>query len=194
MLTDRDGESYRYAEKMKCWKFLPTLIPMIRSLDGNNIMPTGEQGMIYVAGPSVFGGYIDPNIESPFDTFDGKNWYKTGDLWYIDADGFLFITGRLKRFVKIAGEMISLPAIESTLLEKYGNPEITTLAIEALEKDGVVTIVAFTTFDVSLSELDDYIHTHGIANLVKIARVEKIDAIPLLGTGKTDYKQLKSMI
>ena len=90
--------------------------------------------------------------------------------------------------------MISLPAIESTLLEKYGNPEITTLAIEALEKDGVVTIVAFTTFDVSLSELDDYIHTHGIANLVKIARVEKIDAIPLLGTGKTDYKALKERI
>ena len=53
---------------------------MILSLDGNNIMPTGEQGMIYVAGPSVFGGYIDPDIENPFDTFDGKNWYKTGDL------------------------------------------------------------------------------------------------------------------
>ena len=90
--------------------------------------------------------------------------------------------------------MISLPAIESTLLEKYGNPELTTLAVEAVEKDGNVTIVVFTTFDVPLSELDDYIHTHGIANLVKIARVEKIEAIPVLGTGKTDYKQLKEMI
>ena len=50
--------------------------------------------------------------------------------------------------MKIAGEMISLPAIESTLLEKYGNPDITTLAIEAREIDGQVTIVAFTTFDV----------------------------------------------
>ena len=43
---------------------------MIRSLDGNNIIPTGEQGMIYVAGPSIFGGYIDPALESPFEQFD----------------------------------------------------------------------------------------------------------------------------
>lgn len=87
-------------------------------------------------------------IESPFEEFDGMKWYKTGDLGYVDSDGFLFITGRLKRFVKIAGEMISLPAIESTLLEKYGNPDITTLAIEARETDGKVIIVAFTTFDI----------------------------------------------
>ena len=90
--------------------------------------------------------------------------------------------------------MISLPFIETILLEKYGNPEITTLAIEALEKDGVVTIVAFTTLSLSVEEINEYIHTHGASNLVKIARVEKIDAIPVLGTGKTDYKQLKGMI
>lgn len=133
-------------------------------------------------------------IESPFEEFDGMRWYKTGDLGYVDIDGFLFITGRLKRFVKIAGEMISLPAIESTLLEKYGNPDITTMAIEARETDGKVTIVAFTTFDVIVDDLNEYIHTHGSSNLVKIARVEKIDMIPVLGTGKTDYKQLKTMI
>ncbi len=112
----------------------------------------------------------------------------------MDVDGFLFITGRLKRFVKIAGEMISLPFIEGILLEKYGDRELTTLAIEAKEENGVVTIVAFTTFDVSLDELNDYIHAHGASNLVKIARIEKLDAIPALGTGKTDYKQLKLKI
>ena len=90
--------------------------------------------------------------------------------------------------------MISLPFIESILLEKYGNPEMTTLALEAKEEDGNVTIVAFTIFDISLEELNAYIHTHGASNLVKIAHIEKIDMIPLLGTGKTDYKQLKSMI
>lgn len=133
-------------------------------------------------------------IESPFEEFDGKKWYRTGDLGYVDADGFLYITGRLKRFVKIAGEMISLPAIETTLLEKYGNPEITTLAIEALENDGKVTIVVFTTFDIALDEINEYIHAHGVSNLVKIARVDRLDMIPVLGTGKTDYKILKSRI
>lgn len=150
--------------------------------------------MIFVSGPSIFNGYIDTSLVSPFEEFNGKKWYKTGDLGYIDTDGFLFITGRLKRFVKIAGEMISLPFIESILLEEYGDPEITTLAIEASEKDGVVTLVAFTTFDISLEDVNAYIHTHGASNLVKIARVEKIAAIPVLGTGKTDYKQLKSLI
>ena len=150
--------------------------------------------MIYVSGPSIFGGYIDPNLESPFEEFDGVSWYKTGDLGYITKDGFLYITGRLKRFVKIAGEMISLPFVENILLEKYGNPEITTLALEAKEENGTVTIVAFTTFETSIDELNEYIHAHGASNLVNISRVEQMVAIPVLGTGKTDYKQLKSMI
>lgn len=119
-------------------------------------------------------------METPFDEFDEKKWYKTGDLGYIDADGYLFITGRLKRFVKIAGEMISLPFIEMILLEKYGKTEITTLAIEAKDHDGEVTIVAFTTFDVEVSELNDYIHAHGAANIVKISHTKRIDTIPVL--------------
>ncbi len=90
--------------------------------------------------------------------------------------------------------MISLPAIETTLLEKYGNPEVTTIAIEAQENDGTVTIIAFTTLDIAVDELNSYIHANGIPNLVKIARVEKIDSIPVLGTGKTDYKILKEKI
>ncbi len=150
--------------------------------------------MIYVRGESIFSGYIDPAIESPFEEFDGNRWYKTGDLGYQDTDGFLYITGRLKRFVKIAGEMISLPAIEAILLEQYGDPEITKLAIEAKEHDGVVTIVAFTTFDMSPDELNNFIHANGASNLVKIARVERLEMIPVLGTGKTDYKLLKTMI
>lgn len=180
--------------KWSAGKFLPTLTPMIRSLDGKEVLKTWEQGMIYLNGPSIFGGYLDSNLENPFDEFKGKKWYKTGDLWYIDNEWFLFITWRLKRFVKIAWEMISLPFIENILLEKYGNPEITTLAIEAKEENGNVTIVAFTTFEESIQAMNDYIHAHGASNLVKIARVQKIDAIPVLWTGKTDYKQLKSLI
>jgi long-chain-fatty-acid--[acyl-carrier-protein] ligase len=167
---------------------------VIRSLDGQSEMPTGEQGMIFVAGPSIFSGYLDTGIESPFETIDGKKWYKTGDLGYVDDEDFLFITGRLKRFVKIAGEMVSLPFVEGILLQKYGNPEVTTLAVEAREENGNVTIVAFVTFEVEVEELNDYIHANGASNLVKFARVERLEAIPVLGTGKTDYKALKGRV
>ncbi len=181
-------------KKGSAWKFIPGMEYAIRSLDNTSDMKTWEQGMIFVSGPSIFSWYLDEKIESPFEEFDGKKWYKTWDLGYTDEDGYLFITGRLKRFIKIAGEMISLPFIEGILLEKYGNPEVTTLAIEAREDGWNTTIVLFTTLDITVDECNDYIHTHGASNLVKITRVEKVDTIPVLWTGKTDYKELKSRI
>lgn len=184
-------------EKQKRWsagKFLPEVTYRVISLESKKPVPNSEQGMIYVAWPSIFEGYVDADIDSPFEEFEGKKWYKTWDLGYVDDEWFLFITGRLKRFVKIAGEMISLPFIEGMLLEKYGNSEITTLAIEAKEENGSVTIAAFTTFDTTIEELNQYIHTHGASNLVKISQIKRLEVIPLLGTGKTDYKFLKSSI
>ena len=75
--------------------------------------------MIYVRGNNVFSGYLGEVESNPFELIDGKYWYKTGDLGYLDSEGYLFITGRLKRFIKIAGEMISLPFIEKILIGKY---------------------------------------------------------------------------
>ena len=133
--------------------------------------------MIYVAGPFVFGGYLDPKLESPF---EGK-FYKTGDLGFLDKEGYLHISGRLKRFVKLAGEMISLPAIEEVLLRKYGNEEEVALAVEAKEYgDGSVKFVLFSIYPLEVSELNAYLHEQGIANLVKLSEVILLDAIPLL--------------
>lgn len=90
--------------------------------------------------------------------------------------------------------MISLPFIETILLEKYGNTEVTSLAVEAREVDGTTIIVAFTTFEVTTAELNEYIHTHGASNIIKFSHVVKLETIPILGTGKTDYKELKNKI
>jgi len=181
-------------KKWSVGQFLPHIQYRIRSLDTHLDMAYGEQGMIYVRGSSIFSGYLDPSLESPFEIIDGEEWYKTWDLGYVDADRFLFITGRLKRFIKIAGEMISLPFIEGILSEKYGNPEMPTLALESREDAGVLLLVLFTIFDLSVDEANAYIHTHGASNLIKIDRVQKIESIPVLGTGKIDYKSLKSLI
>lgn len=94
--------------------------------------------------------------------------------------------------------MISLPAIESVLIEwakeRHGSTEGIPLAVEAKEIDGDVKIVVFSTIQTTREELNHHLHTHGIAALVKIAYIESIDTIPVLGTGKTDYRALKDRI
>jgi long-chain-fatty-acid--[acyl-carrier-protein] ligase len=140
-----------------------------------------QEGMIYVSGQFVFGGYLDPKLESPFQTLAGKKFYKTGDLGYVDKEGYVHISGRLKRFVKIAGEMISLPAIEEVLLKKYGSEEETVLAVEAKEYgDGSVKFVLFSIHPLEISQINAYLREQGVSNLVKISEVVLLDEIPLL--------------
>ena len=147
-----------------------------------------------VRGDSIFDGYADKNIASAFIEVEGKTYYKTGDLGIIDNDGYLFITGRLKRFIKIAGEMISLPAIENTLLQKYGSPDETVLAVEGDDTIDPPQIVLFSKIDLGLEQINECLRNNGFSNLVKIHKLCKIETIPMLGTGKTDYKLLKAMI
>ena len=154
-----------------------------------------QEGMIYISGAFVFSGYIDTSIESPFRTISGKKYYKTGDLGYLDKDGYLYISGRLKRFVKIAGEMISLPAIEAVLYEKYGSETEMTIALEAKEyQDGSVKFVVFSIHSLEVSQINAYLHEKGISNLVRVSDIIVLDEIPLLGTGKTDFMSLRKMI
>ena len=174
--------------------FIETTEHMIVDLQKYQPIENGKEGMILVRGDNVFGGYLDKNVASPFIIVNGKEYYKTGDLGYVDNDGFLFITGRLKRFVKIAGEMISLPAIEERLLDKYGSNEEVVLAVEGSDTIEPPQIVLFSKIDIDIIEANLYLRSTGFSNLVKVTKLCKVEEIPLLGTGKTDYKVLKGMI
>jgi long-chain-fatty-acid--[acyl-carrier-protein] ligase len=158
------------------------------------VIPDGEEGMLIVRGDSVFKGYLDDDIENPFIHIDGKKYYKTGDIAKMDEDGYVYITGRLKRFVKKGGEMISMPLIEKTLLQKYGNSNNDTLAIEGDDKDNKVRIVLFTTLDLSVQEANLYLREQGLSGIHRVTDVVKVDNIPALGNGKTDYRLLKSKV
>ena len=175
-------------------KFIPNLEYKIIDIDTKEEKKSWEQGMIYVSWSSVFGWYLDKNIENPFEEMGWKSYYKTGDLWLVDSDGFLTITWRLKRFIKIAWEMISLPFVEWILLEKYGKSDEVTLAIEAIEKVGEVKIVLFSTSVIAKEEANNYLREKWVSNLVKISEVKTVHEIPVLWTGKIDYKELKKLI
>ena len=175
-------------------KFIPGVEHLIIDLGTGKQVQPGQAGMIYVQGKNVFHGYLGEETIYPFEEINGKTYYKTGDLGYLDEDGYLFITGRLKRFIKIAGEMISLPFIEKILLEKYGDQEKQVLAVEGSDKTIPAQIVLFTTRHINLDETNNYLLKSGVAPIARIKRIIELDEIPVLGTGKTDYKVLRKML
>lgn len=163
-------------------------------LETRQVLPPGKMGMLQVHGPSVFPGYLGDE-ESPFVEHDGKRWYVTGDLAQIDDDGYIHFSGRLKRFVKAGGEMISLPALEEPLAERFppdeDGPQV---AVEGIEKDNGRRIVLFARPAIELREANDIIAQAGFRGVMRLDEVRHLNRLPLLGTGKVDYKVLRSQI
>ena len=158
-------------------------------------LPQGETGMLLVHGPSVFGGYLHYDGPSPFVEVVGKSWYKTGDLVTLDEEGYYHFRGRLRRFLKVGGEMVSLPAMEEPFVARYPTDESgPRVAIEGTDDDGQRRIVLFTTFDMTLHEASAILTEAGFHGVMRLNAVEKVDEIPLLGTGKIDYKVLRKLV
>ncbi len=155
-------------------------------------VPEGETGMLLVRGDSIFDGYHAFEGPSPFVEVNSQQWYRTGDLVSADTDGYLQFKGRLKRFLKAGGEMISLPALETPFQKKFPADENgPRVAVEGIETAGGRLVVLFTTTDIEIREASDVLLEAGLRGVMRLDAVQKIDAIPVLGTGKTDYKSLR---
>ena len=169
----------------------------VRAVDPDSMQPLGpdQRGLLLVHGDTVFPGYLHYDGPSPFHEMDGKRWYITGDLASVDADGFIHFAGRLKRFLKAGGEMISLPALEEPLAAKYPpgdkGPQV---AVEGIETPTGRQIVLFTTADLALADANTLLTAAGYRGIMRLDEVRKIETIPVLGTGKTDYKVLRAQI
>lgn len=171
---------------------LPSVQMALVDVETGGPVAPGAPGMLLVRGPSVFSGYRG-DAPNPFMRHEGQDWYRTGDLVSADADGLLTFRGRLKRFVKIGGEMISLPAVESTLLTAMsdGTEDGPTLAVLAASTTDRPELVLYTTKAVEREEANLLIGAAGLSPLHYIRRVVRVGSIPVLGTGKTDYRALQ---
>ncbi len=157
--------------------------------------PVGETGMLLVRGASVFQGYLGDAGPGPFVEFQGQRWYRTGDLVAADADGHLRFRGRLKRFLKTGGEMVSLPALESPFQTRFPPDEHgPRVAVEGIETDEGRHIVLFTTFELSLRDAAEILISSGFRGVMRLDEVRRLEKIPVLGTGKTDYTTLRRLI
>jgi long-chain-fatty-acid--[acyl-carrier-protein] ligase len=162
---------------------------------GTAVAP-GDKGILLVRGENVFDGYLHHDGKQPFIQYQDQQWYETGDLVREDKEGVLHFAGRLKRFIKLGGEMISLPAIESVLLSELQFPEQDgiPLAVEATTDDSSPELVLFMVFDTDRHHVNQAIRNGGLSPLHNIRKVILVDEIPVLGTGKTDYQSLKKLL
>jgi long-chain-fatty-acid--[acyl-carrier-protein] ligase len=175
---------------------LPSLISTIVDVDTGQDVPPAATGMLLLRGPSIFPGYLG-DAPSPFVEHNGHQWYRTGDLVSQAADGVMTFRGRLKRFVKIGGEMVSLPAVESVLQRALVQPtdeDGPTLAVIATEGDERPELVLVSTRPLDREEANRIIRDAGLSGLHNIRRVVLVEAIPTLGTGKTDYRGLQGVL
>jgi acyl-[acyl-carrier-protein]-phospholipid O-acyltransferase / long-chain-fatty-acid--[acyl-carrier-protein] ligase len=152
-----------------------------------------EEGMLLVKGPSVMVGYLgEPEKTRQVMWEDG--WYITGDVAQLDEDGFIQITDRLSRFSKIAGEMVSHVQVEDALQRALGIPEpcmvVTSISDE---QKGERFVVLHTQLGISVDELLKRMRDSGLPKLW-VPRKENffpVEALPFLGSGKLDLKQVK---
>ena len=164
-------------------------------VDSGVPVPPGETGMLLASGPSIFSGYHNHDGPSPFVELEGRRWYRTGDLVTTDAEGWIAFRGRLKRFLKAGGEMISLPALEEPFARRFPPDESgPRVAVEGIETPGSRHIVLFTTFALPLREAAQMLLDDGLRGVMRLDEVRVLPAIPVLGTGKTDYKELRRLV
>jgi acyl carrier protein len=155
----------------------------------------GQEGLILARGPNVFSGYLQPVKVEPFVEVDTDRWYQTGDLGFLSEEGNLIISGRLKRFVKIGGEMLSFAAIEKALQDQGDSSELPQYVVLAKEaSDNKTELVLFTTKKHELFEVKQMLRKAGCSNLIKISLVIHIDTIPLTATGKIAYRELEALL
>ena len=144
-----------------------------------------EGGRLVVRGPNVMLGYLRataPGVLEPLP--DG--WYDTGDICTVDADGFVTIVGRVKRFAKIAGEMVSMPAAEAVATTLWPKAMHAVVAVSDGRK-GEALVLLTTQPDATATALMAHARAKGAAEIGIPRSVRVVDALPLLGTGKVDY-------
>ncbi|HKD54267.1 MAG TPA: bifunctional acyl-ACP--phospholipid O-acyltransferase/long-chain-fatty-acid--ACP ligase [Steroidobacteraceae bacterium] len=151
-------------------------------------------GVLHVRGPNVMKGYLlheRPGVLQPPCSI-GNGWYCTGDIVALDADDFVHIRGRSKRFAKIAGEMISLEVVER--LATAAAPGLAHAATTRSDAAKGEALVLFTTAPaLGREQLLAAARSLGAPELAVPRIVKCVSAIPVLGTGKTDYVRLKQM-
>jgi acyl-[acyl-carrier-protein]-phospholipid O-acyltransferase/long-chain-fatty-acid--[acyl-carrier-protein] ligase len=144
-----------------------------------------EGGRLFVEGPNVMLGYYraeNPGVlQAPPD-----GWHDTGDIVAMDAQGFITIKGRVKRFAKIGGEMVSLSAVEALAGEAFPGVPLVVVSLPDARK-GERLVLITTDNGLKRDVLQRHARGSGATELMVPADILQVSSLPLLGSGKPDY-------
>jgi acyl-[acyl-carrier-protein]-phospholipid O-acyltransferase/long-chain-fatty-acid--[acyl-carrier-protein] ligase len=158
-------------------------------------LPTGEAGMILIGGAQVMQGYLNnpEKTQAVIKEMGDTRWYVTGDKGYIDADGFLFIVDRYSRFAKIGGEMVSLSRIEQAIVDAAGTADLEVVVVAVPDSKKGEKLVVLYESEVDVAQLKQKLMEAGLSNLAIPDCWQKVETLPKLGSGKTDFARAKAM-
>jgi acyl-[acyl-carrier-protein]-phospholipid O-acyltransferase / long-chain-fatty-acid--[acyl-carrier-protein] ligase len=175
-------------------KFLPGIEYRLEPVEGVQD-PSGNAGRLLVRGPNVMLGYLNPEANARFKALEG--WYDTGDIVSVDAHGFIHILGRLKRFAKVSGEMVSLTAVEEALagaFPQFGLRFVAAVLARADEARGQKLMAVTNEPRLTLEQVREAVRTRGLGNLAVPRELKLVPEIPRLGTGKVNYRELEKLV
>ena len=161
--------------------------------DSMQTLLPNEDGLILIGGNQVMLGYLnDPQkTDESVITLDGMRWYKTGDKGHIDEDGFLTIVDRYSRFAKIGGEMVSLSAVEERIRTALEIPDLECIAVALPDpKKGEAIVLLLNPGSLDIADTDELrkrIISQGVNPLMAPSRIQFVEEIPTLASGKTDF-------
>jgi len=183
-------------------QFLPDIEYKLDPVEGVSDLRNADSGThnentgrLFVRGPNIMRGYLNPDANAKFQALGG--WYDTGDIVNVDAEGYVHILGRLKRFAKVSGEMVSLTAVEDVLTSAFPNYGLKfAIAVVAKpdEGKGEKLIAATNESRLTMDEVRNAIRARGLSNLAVPREIKVVHEIPRLGTGKTNHRELEKIV
>ncbi|KAK0332481.1 hypothetical protein LTR94_024666, partial [Friedmanniomyces endolithicus] len=149
-------------------------------------------GRLFLKGPNVMSGYVTKAEPLTWEVI-ADEWLDTGDIVDVDAEGYVTIKGRAKRFAKIGGEMVSLTAVEGIAGAVWPEQRHAVVAIPDSRKgEKLVLVTDHETAEVA--PLAEWARANGAPELVVPKKIVKVSEVPVLGTGKTDYVAIQKMV
>lgn len=167
-------------------KMLPGIEARLEPVEGLE-----DAGRLWVRGPNIMKGYISPETPGQVAELPG-GWHDTGDVVSVDDEGYYVIRGRMKRFAKIGGEMVSLTVVENCASTLWTD-HMHAAAIVPDLKRGEQIILITDHPDPKRKELMAWAQSHGVPEIAVPRKIVTVKALPVLGTGKMDYVGVTNM-